>query len=109
MRSTSLLTLAAATTGISAQYVSVKGWINLNCDGRAFSSANVGTGCVNIEKFPLTNINITVMNGCADGKVPIVKVSENDCANFETIDTLKGDVSCKSVGYAPQAFIASCN
>lgn len=66
------------------------------------------TTCVNVEQFPATNVNVRLLEGCIDGKVPTVRVSTEGCADFAAVATLAVD-TCIPVTYSPQAYSISCD
>ncbi|KAF9767216.1 hypothetical protein IL306_000253 [Fusarium sp. DS 682] len=110
MKSNLLISLSVSVAGVLAQQVSVEEWLNGNCNGRPFITANLaGTSCVNIEAFPATNIKVTLVEPCKDGTTPVVKVSSVECAKFQTEVVLSADGSCNSVDFAPWAYQISCN
>ncbi|KAF4342446.1 integral membrane protein [Fusarium beomiforme] len=109
-----LTSLSASIAAVLAQEVSVEEWLNGDCNGRPFITANLfagvgGTSCVNIEQFPVTNIKLSLVTPCKDGSTPVVKISSVECAKFKTDAVLIADGSCNSVDFDPWAFQISCN
>lgn len=107
------VTLSVSFSGVFAQQVLVEEWLNGDCNGRPFITATVyggadGTSCVNAERFPATNIKVSLVKPCNDGKVPVIKVSSVECAQFETEIVLSADGSCNSVDLTPWSYEISC-
>ncbi|KAK2133352.1 hypothetical protein NOF04DRAFT_1173736 [Fusarium oxysporum II5] len=107
-------TLSLSLAGVFAQQVLVEQWLSGDCNGRPFITANVnggadGTSCVNVEQFPATNIKVSFVRPCNDGKTPVIKVSSVECAQFQTGLVLGADGSCNSVDFTPWAYSISCN
>ncbi|KAF5699959.1 integral membrane protein [Fusarium mundagurra] len=114
MKITLPATLSLSLAGVFAQQVFVEEWLSGDCNGRPFITANVyggadGTSCVNVEQFPATNIKVSLVKPCNDGKIPTIKVSSVECALFETEIVLSADGSCNSVDFTPWAYEISCS